>query len=99
MILGWKARFVNARCRNPSCLGYRINWSEYGARPTADGITYCAAGARVAAEKALPFEPLNPNAATVAAMKAACRGKLVKVGKPDRLLRSLSERDQMLDPL
>jgi DNA-damage-inducible protein J len=25
---------------------------------------------RVAAEKALPFEPLNPNAVTVAAMKA-----------------------------
>jgi len=38
---------------------------------------------RVAAEKALPFEPLNPNAR---------RGELVKVGKPDRLLRSLNER-------
>ena len=33
---------------------------------------------RVAAEKALPFEPLNPNAETVAAMKAARRGELVK---------------------
>jgi antitoxin component of RelBE/YafQ-DinJ toxin-antitoxin module len=31
-----------------------------------------------AAEKALPFEPLNPNAETVAAMKAARRGELVK---------------------
>ena len=30
---------------------------------------------RVAAEKALPFEPLKPNAATVAAMKAARRGR------------------------
>ena len=30
---------------------------------------------RVAAEKALPFEPLNPNAETVAAMKAARRCK------------------------
>jgi DNA-damage-inducible protein J len=45
---------------------------------------------RVAAEKALPFEPLNPNAETVAAMKAARRGQLVKVGRPDKLLRSLS---------
>ena len=39
---------------------------------------------------ALPFEPLNPNAETIAAMKAARRGKLVKVGKPDKLLRSLN---------
>ncbi len=45
---------------------------------------------RVAAEKALPFEPLNPNAETTAAMKAARRGELVKVGKPAKLLRSLN---------
>jgi DNA-damage-inducible protein J len=45
---------------------------------------------RVAAEKALPFEPLNPNAETVAAMKAARRGELVKAGKPDKLLQSLN---------
>jgi DNA-damage-inducible protein J len=45
---------------------------------------------RVAAEKALPFEPFNPNAETVAAMKAARRGELVKAGKPDKLLRSLN---------
>jgi len=48
---------------------------------------------RVAAEKALPFEPLNPNAATIAAMKAARRGDLVKAGKPDQLLRSLNAGD------
>jgi DNA-damage-inducible protein J len=48
---------------------------------------------RVAAEKALPFEPLNPNAETVAAMKAARRGELVKAGKPDKLLRSLKSGD------
>ena len=41
---------------------------------------------RVAAEKALPFEPLVPNAKTVEAMKAARRGELTKVGKPDKLL-------------
>ena len=40
--------------------------------------------------EALPFEPLNPNAETVAAMKAARRGELVKAGKPDKLLRSLN---------
>jgi DNA-damage-inducible protein J len=45
---------------------------------------------RVAAEKALPFEPLKPNAQTVAAMKAARRGELVTVGKPGKLLRSLN---------
>jgi DNA-damage-inducible protein J len=48
---------------------------------------------RVAAEKALPFEPLNPNADTVAAMKAARRGELVNAGKPDKLLRSLNAGD------
>lgn len=47
---------------------------------------------RVAAEKALPFEPLNPNPETIAAMKAARRGELVKVGKPGKLLHSLNAR-------
>jgi DNA-damage-inducible protein J len=44
---------------------------------------------RVAKEKALPFEPLNPNGETVAAMKAARRGELVRAGKPEKLLRSV----------
>ena len=35
---------------------------------------------RVAAEKALPFEPLVPNKETVEAMKATRRGDLAKVG-------------------
>ena len=48
---------------------------------------------RVAAQEALPFEPLNPNAETIRAMKAARRGELVKVGKPDKLLRSLNAGD------
>jgi DNA-damage-inducible protein J len=46
---------------------------------------------RVAAEGALPFEPLKPNAETAAAMKAARRGELVRAGKPDKLLQSLNE--------
>lgn len=45
---------------------------------------------RVAAEKTLPFEPLNPNAETIAAMKAARRGELSKAGKPKDLIRSLN---------
>lgn len=47
----------------------------------------------VAAEKALPFEPLNPNAVTVAAMKEARREATVKVGKPRKLLQNLKARD------
>jgi DNA-damage-inducible protein J len=48
---------------------------------------------RVAAEKALPFEPLNPNAVTVAAMKARAGGELFKVGKLDKLLQNLNAGD------
>ena len=48
---------------------------------------------RVAAEKTLPFEPLNPNAETIAAMKAARRGDLLKAGKHKDLLRSLNAGD------
>ncbi len=43
--------------------------------------------------KALPFEPLIPNAETIEAMKAAQRGKLTKVGHPDDLLESLNADD------
>ena len=45
---------------------------------------------RVAAEKALPFEPLMPNAETIEAMKAARRGELDTAGKPGALLASLN---------
>ena len=45
---------------------------------------------RVAAEKKLPFEPLEPNAETIEAMKAARRGELVKAGRPDQLIASLN---------
>jgi DNA-damage-inducible protein J len=48
---------------------------------------------RVAAEKNLPFEPLNPNAETIGAMKAARRSELIKAGKPENLLRSLNAGD------
>lgn len=45
---------------------------------------------RIAAEKALPFEPLVPNAQTIEAMQAARRGELVNVGAPAHLLASLN---------
>lgn len=45
---------------------------------------------RVAAEKALPFDPLVPNEETIEAMKAARRGELVTAGKPENLLKSLN---------
>lgn len=48
---------------------------------------------RVAAEGALPFEPLVPNAETIAAMKAARRGDLVTVTSTNALLASLNEDD------
>ncbi len=48
---------------------------------------------RIAKDKALPFEPLVPNAETVAAMKAARRGDLVAVDSPDKLLASLNADD------
>jgi DNA-damage-inducible protein J len=48
---------------------------------------------RIAKDKALPFEPLVPNAETIEAMKAARRGDLVTVGSPDALLASLNAGD------
>ena len=41
---------------------------------------------RIAAEKALPFEPLVPNAETIEAMKAARRGELTTAGKSSAAL-------------
>ena len=48
---------------------------------------------RIAKEKALPFEPLVPNADTIEAMKAARRGEVATVGSPDGLLASLNADD------
>ena len=41
---------------------------------------------RIAAEKALPFEPLTPNQETIDVIKAARRGELVMAGPPDALI-------------
>ena len=48
---------------------------------------------RIATEKALPFDPLRPNAETVAAMEAARRGELITAGRPDQLIASLNADD------
>ena len=48
---------------------------------------------QIAKDKALPFEPLVPNAETVEAMKAARRGEVVTVGSPGDLLTSLNADD------
>ena len=48
---------------------------------------------RIAKDKALPFEPLVPNAKTIEAMKAARRGELVTAGSPDKLVASLNADD------
>ena len=44
---------------------------------------------RPVAERALPFEPLMPNAETVEAMKAARRGEVVKIGSIKDLMDDL----------
>jgi DNA-damage-inducible protein J len=48
---------------------------------------------RTVAERALPFDPLTPNAETVEAMKAARRGELIKVGGVKDLLADLHADD------
>ena len=44
---------------------------------------------RIAREKALPFEPLVPNAETIAAMKEARQGGLAKFEGVDELMADL----------
>ncbi|MGH8209012.1 MAG: type II toxin-antitoxin system RelB/DinJ family antitoxin [Steroidobacteraceae bacterium] len=48
---------------------------------------------RVAREKALPFEPLIPNAETIAAMKEARQGGLPSFDSIEALMADLDEED------
>lgn len=48
---------------------------------------------RIAREKALPFEPLVPNAATIAAMKEARRGAVATFDGVDALMAELNAPD------
>jgi DNA-damage-inducible protein J len=62
----------------------------------ANAVVRARIDARVkeeATERALPFEPLMPNAETVAAMKAARRGEFVKVGSVKNLMDDLHADD------
>ena len=49
---------------------------------------------RVAREKALPFEPLAPNAETIAAMKEARRGNLPSFKTVNDLMADLNAKDR-----
>jgi len=48
---------------------------------------------RIAAEKRLPFDPLVPNAQTIAAMEATRRGELTRIGSVDDLIADLNADD------
>ncbi|WP_250311723.1 type II toxin-antitoxin system RelB/DinJ family antitoxin [Rickettsia endosymbiont of Oedothorax gibbosus] len=48
---------------------------------------------RIAREKALPFDPLVPNAKTIEAIKAARSGKLITIGSINNLLTDLNAND------
>jgi DNA-damage-inducible protein J len=48
---------------------------------------------RIAREKALPFEPLVPNAKTLESIKAARSGNLITAGSLDNLLTELNAND------
>ncbi len=48
---------------------------------------------KIAHDKALPFEPLIPNAETIAAMKEARRGGLPSVGSVEALMAELNADD------
>ncbi len=48
---------------------------------------------RVAREHALPFEPLTPNARTIAAMKEVRAGNLPRVNSIEELRKALYEDD------
>lgn len=48
---------------------------------------------RVAREKALPFEPLIPNAESIEAMKEARKGKLKSFSSVDDLMTDLNAED------
>ncbi len=48
---------------------------------------------RIARDKALPFEPFEPNETTIEAMEAARRGELVTVGDIEGLFADLHADD------
>ena len=71
----------------------RINESAKGLIKDMPLILDAVILVAAAKEKHLPFEPLVPNAKTVAAMKAARRGELIDAGKVDNLFKKLNAKD------
>ena len=53
----------------------------------------CLLMQKIAAEKALPFDPLVPNQKTIDAIKAARRGEVIKVSSSKALFDALDEED------
>jgi len=53
----------------------------------------CLLMQKIAAEKKLPFTPLEPNATTIEAMKAARRGEVKKVSSIKTLFAELDEEE------
>lgn len=72
-------------------------WEQATAIYAAAGLTLSEAFRmmlmRTVAEQALPFDPLVPNAETIAAMQAVRRGDVVRVGGVDDLLADLHADD------
>ncbi|MBV8764297.1 MAG: type II toxin-antitoxin system RelB/DinJ family antitoxin [Hyphomicrobiales bacterium] len=70
---------------------------EAAAVLTAMGLTVSDAFrmmmVRIARERALPFEPLVPNAKTIAAMRQARRGKLPRFKDVRALMKDLNAAD------
>jgi DNA-damage-inducible protein J len=58
---------------------------------TADAIRMMIV--QIAKDKALPFEPFMPNEETIAAIQAARRGEVVKVGTIENLFADLHADD------
>jgi DNA-damage-inducible protein J len=91
---------VNTHLKKDTEIRARINSSvkeEATAVLKAIGLTpsgaYQLMMLKIATEKALPFDPLVPNAETIEAIKAARRGELIAVASSSQLFDDLDEED------
>lgn len=66
--------------------------ASIGLTPSA---AYCLLMTRIATEKALPFDPLVPNAETIEAIKAARRGELISIGSVGELFSDVDDDEEM----
>jgi DNA-damage-inducible protein J len=95
-IIGWRRTNMPANDVVRARIDKRVK-EEAAAILAASGLTVSDAFRmmlmRTVAEKALPFDPLVPNAETVEAMKEARRGKLRKFATVDDLMADLNAKD------